>query len=215
MDLIADRGRRVTVEELNTTQLLRHARKQAVQRNFDDVLIVDVDAHHYENENYSEFLQYMENDVLKQLALSGRTKNRQGLMPTQVGYQDMGGRVTRYPMRSSEKVEDGSVRDIQLGHRWMDAMSVDYSCLFPTGMLNIGLHPQKEMEHELCWSYNRWLTEKVLPESNGRFYSMLSLPFNDPDEALRQVETFGHRKHGGGLMGTTGAPHLARHRTRS
>jgi predicted TIM-barrel fold metal-dependent hydrolase len=209
MDLIADRGRRVTVDELNTTQLLRHARKQAVQRNLDDVLIVDVDAHHYENENYSEFLQYMENDVLKQLALSGRTKNRQGLMPTQVGYQDMGGRVTRYPMRYSEKTEDGTLRDIQLGHRWMDAMSVDYSCLFPTGMLNIGLHPQKEMEHELCWSYNRWLTEKVLPESNGRFYSMLSLPFNDPDEALRQVETFGHRKHVGGFMVTTVRSHMA------
>jgi hypothetical protein len=47
----------------------------------------------------------MENDVLKQLALSGRTKNRQGLMPSQVGYQDMGGRVTRYPMRYSEKTE--------------------------------------------------------------------------------------------------------------
>ena len=49
-------------------------------------------------------------------------------------------------------------------------MSVDYSCLFPTGMLSIGLHPQKEMEAELCWAYNRWLTEKVLPESGGRFY---------------------------------------------
>ena len=61
-------------------------------------------------------------------------------------------------------------------------MSVDYSCLFPTGMLNIGLHPQKEMEVELCWAYNRWLTEKVLPESDGRFYSMLCLPFSDPDE---------------------------------
>jgi hypothetical protein len=130
-------------------------------------------------------------------------------MPTQVGYQDMGGRVTRYPMRYSEKTEDGTLRDIQLGHRWMDAMSVDYSCLFPTGMLNIGLHPQKEMEHELCWSYNRWLTEKVLPESNGRFYSMLSLPFNDPDEALRQVETFGHRKHVGGFMVTTVRSHMA------
>ena len=44
MDLIADRGRRVSVDELNTTQLLRHARKQAVQRNLDDMLIVDVDA---------------------------------------------------------------------------------------------------------------------------------------------------------------------------
>lgn len=209
MDLIADRGRRVSIDELNTTQLLRHARKQAVQRNFDDVLIVDVDAHHYENENYSEFLQYMENDVLKQLALSGRTKSRQSLAPTGIGYQDMGGRVTRYPMRSSEKTEAGTLRDVQLGHRWMDAMSVDYSCLFPTGMLNIGLHPQKEMEHELCWSYNRWLTEKVLPESGGRFFSMLCLPFNDPDEALRQVETFGHRKHVGGFMVTTVRSHMA------
>jgi uncharacterized protein len=203
MDLIADRGRRVTVDELNTTQLLRHARKQAVQRNLDDMLIVDVDAHHYESENYSEFLEYMENDVLKQLTLSGRAKNRQAIVPSGVGYQDMGGRVTRYPMRGSEKTEAGVMRDVQLGQRWMDAMSVDYSCLFPTGMLNIGLHPQKEMEHELCWSYNRWLTEKVLPESNGRFYSMLSLPFSDPEQSLRQVETFGDRKHVGGFMVTT------------
>jgi len=203
MDLIADRGRRVSVDELNTTQLLRHARKQAVQRNFDDMLIVDVDAHHYESENYGEFLPYMENEVLKQITLSGRLKGRQSIVPSGVGYQDMGGRVTRYPMRSSEKTENGALRDVQLGHRWMDAMSVDYSCLFPTGMLNIGLHPQKEMEHELCWAYNRWLTEKVLPESGGRFYSMLCLPFSDPEAALRHVETFGNRKHVGGFMVTT------------
>src|SRR3954464_4951519 len=204
MDLISDRGRRVTIEELNTSRLLAHARKQAVQRNLDDILIVDVDAHHYESENYNEFLPYMENDVLKQLSMSGRSKGRHNLVPSGFGYQDMGGRVTRYPMRSSEKTEQtGAQRDVQLGQRWMDAMSVDYSCLFPTGMLNIGLQPQKEMEHELCWAYNRWLTEKVMPEAHGRFYSMLSLPFSDPDEALRHVETFGHRKHVGGFMVTT------------
>ena len=39
-----------------------------------------------------------------------------------------------------EKFEAGRHRDVQLGDRWMDAMGVDYSCLFPTGMLNIGLH---------------------------------------------------------------------------
>ena len=82
-------------------------------------------------------------------------------------------------------------------------MSVDYSCLFPTGMLNIGLHPQKEMETELCWAYNRWVTEKVLPESGGRMFSMLCLPFSDPDATLRHVETFGHRKGVGGFMVTT------------
>jgi hypothetical protein len=199
MDLIADRGRRVTIEELNTTRLLSHARKQAHQRNLDDMVIVDVDAHHYEGENYDEFLPYMESDVLRQLATSGRMKGmaRANVIPSQVGYQDMGGRVTRYPLRSTEKTEGGSLRDVQLGHRWMDAMSVDYSCLFPTGMLSIGLHPQKEVEADLCWAYNRWLTEKVLPEGDNRFYSMLCLPFSDPEQALRHVETFGDRKHVG------------------
>jgi uncharacterized protein len=209
MDLIADRGRRVTIEELNTSRLLAHARKQAHARSFDDVLIVDVDAHHYENENYDEFLPYMENDVFRQLTIAGRNRNRSNVAPVQIGYQDMGGRVTRYSMRSTEKTEQGSLRDVQLGHRWMDAMSVDYSCLFPTGMLNIGMHPQKEMEVELCWAYNRWLTEKVLPDAGGRFYSMLCLPFSDPGAALRHVETFGDRKHVGGFMVTTVRSHMA------
>jgi predicted TIM-barrel fold metal-dependent hydrolase len=204
MDLVADRGRRVTVEELNTSKLLAHARKQAHQRNYDDMVIVDCDAHHYENENFDEILPFMENDVLRQLSMSSRTKGGRGaFLPASVGYQDMGGRVTRYPMRSSEKTEPGRQRDVQLGERWMDAMGVDYSCLFPTGMLNIGMHPQKEVEVELCWAYNRWLTEKVLPETGGRIYSMLCLPLSDPDASLRQVEAFGGCKGVTGFMVTT------------
>ena len=64
IDLIADRGRRVSVEVLNTSRLLAHARKQAVERKFDDILIVDVDAHHYEAESFQEIIPFMENDVL-------------------------------------------------------------------------------------------------------------------------------------------------------
>jgi len=103
----------------------------------------------------------------------------------------------------TEKTEPGKLRDVQLGERWMDAMGVDYSCLFPTGMLNVGLHPQKEMEVELCWAYNRWLTEVVLPENHGRFYTQLALPLSDPEASLRQVETFGGRKGVTGFMVTT------------
>lgn len=203
MDLIADRGRRVPVEELNTTRLLAHASQQAYQRRFADMLIVDVDSHHYENESLGEILPFMENDVLRQLTMSGRMKGRHSVVPSSVGFQDMGGRVTRYPLRSSERTPDGTHRDVELGRRWMDAMSVDYACLFPTGMLNVGIHPQKEMEIELCWAYNRWLTEKVLPESDGRYYSMLPLPFSDADEALRQIETFGDRHFVSGFMVTS------------
>jgi uncharacterized protein len=207
MELIAERGRRVSVEELNTTRLLSHARKQAVQRKFDDMLIVDVDAHHYENECMDEFLPFIENDVIRQLVMASRAKGRGSVIPTlAVGFQDMGGRITRYPLRSSEKTEKGTdskMRDVQLGHRWMDAMGVDYSCLFPTLMLAVGMHPEVEMEVELCWAYNRWLTEKALIEGEGRFYSMLTLPFSDPDAAMRTIEEFGHRKHVTGFMVTS------------
>ena len=208
MDLIADRGRRVSVEELNTTKLLAHASEQARQRKLEDVLIVDVDAHHYESEHMSEILPFMENEVLKQLAISARDKGGRGNATgtSSVGFQDMGGRVTRYPLRGSEKTPGKEHRDVQIGHRWMDAMSVDYSCLFPTGMLSVGLHPQREMEVELCWAYNRWLTEKVLPESGGRFFSMLCLPFSDPEATYRQVLEFGKRKGVGGFMVTTVRP---------
>src|SRR6202171_1327118 len=151
MDLLADRGRRVSIEELNTGQLLAHASKQARARHLDDVLIVDVDSHHYENECYDEFLPFIENEVLRQLVLAGRAKGRQTLMPTQVSFQDMGGRITRYPLSSSEKTDGGLLRAAGLRHRWMAAMSVDYACLFPTMLLAIGLHPSTEMEIELCW----------------------------------------------------------------
>ena len=204
MDLIADRGRRVSVDELNTSKLLAHAAEQARARKYDEMMIVDCDAHHYENESFSDIFEFMENDVLKQLTTGGRLKNGvQALLPTQIGYQDMGGRVTRYPLRSSEKTDPGKIRDVQLGERWMNAMGVDYSCLFPTGMLNVGLHPQKEMEVELCWAYNRWLTEVVLPENHGRFYTQLALPLSDAEASLRQVETFGGRKGVTGFMVTT------------
>jgi len=204
MDLISDRGRRVSVDELNTTRLLAHARQQAHARKFDDMLIADVDAHHYENEHMKDILPFMENDVLRQLSFAQGMKGGRGtLIPQQIGYQDIGGRVTRYPLRASEKVAEGTHRDVALCNLWMNAISVDYCCLFPTGMLNIGLHPQKDMEADLCWAYNRWVTEKVLPESGGRMFSMLCLPFSDPDASLRHVETFGPRNGVGGFMITT------------
>src|SRR5258707_4369975 len=200
MECLADHGRRVSLEVLNTGRLLGHARKQAIQRNLDDFMVVDVDSPDYESECFDEFLPLIENEVLRQLVLAGRAKGRQTLMPSQVSFQDMGGRITRYPMRSSEKTNGGKLRDVELGQRWMNAMSIDYSCLFPTMLLAVGMHPSVEIEIELCWAYNRWLTETLLPAADGRLYSMLSLPLSDTDEALRQIETFGDRKHVTGFM---------------
>ena len=44
---------RMSVEEFDTNKLLRHAAVQRDQRGFDKMLIVDVDAHHYESDHMS------------------------------------------------------------------------------------------------------------------------------------------------------------------
>jgi hypothetical protein len=208
MELLSDHGRRISLEDLNTSRLLAHASRQAIQRNYEDMVIVDVDSHHYENESMREIVPFMESDILKQLVTNAAGRGRLNLFPNHSGFTDMGGRVTRYPLRTSEKTErDGKHRDIQLGHRWMDAMGVDYTCLFPTGMLSMGQTPQPEIEREACWAYNRWLTEKVIPESGGRICSALPLPFGSPAACLRHVETFGGRKGVVGFLVTTVRQH--------
>ena len=107
MELLADRGRRVTVDELNTTRLLAHARQQAVQRKLDDILIVDVDGHHYESEHHGRDSS-VHGERRAAPGHHGRprraTLGAGGIFPTNAGStQDMGGRVTRYPLRAQRE----------------------------------------------------------------------------------------------------------------
>ena len=196
---------RMSVEEFDTEKLLTNAARQRDQRGFDDVLIIDVDAHHYETESMIEIVEFIEDPVLRQLARSAQQIAHRGSMFTlgRVGYQDIGGRVTRYPLRSMEETpDDGKHRDVHLSHRWMDAMGVDYACVFPTPMLGLAMHPQPDVEVCLARAYNRWLVEKVLPGS-PRMKSMLYLPFNDPAAALKIVEDFGDAEGVIGFMVTS------------
>src|SRR6185437_7983226 len=154
---------------------LAHAARQASERGYGKFPIVDVDSHHYELESFHEILEYMEDPVLQQLAMSASqaTSKGNGVMPGGVGYQDMGG---------------------------------DVAVMFPSPMLQLGLHPQVEVEVALGRAYNRWLCERVLAHE-PRIRSMLYLPFNDPDAAYRMVKEMGDKKGVAGFMVTS-----ARHR---
>ena len=46
--------------------------------------------------------------------------------------------------------DEGRHRDISLIRRSMEQMGIDYTILFPTPMLNLGLHPQPEVEAALA-----------------------------------------------------------------
>src|SRR6476620_1552721 len=58
-------------EGFHTERHLEHARRQAEERNYQDVLIVDVDAHHMESESWADIVKYIEDPVVRHLAESG------------------------------------------------------------------------------------------------------------------------------------------------
>src|ERR1700730_10126905 len=203
MDTTPNEVRKLNFDDYSTAKHLDHAAQQARARNYQDFLIVDVDSHHYENESYKEVFQYIESPVIRRAALeSGKRPGRSSMMNSQVGYQDLGGRITRHELRKYYKTSDERHRDVPMTLEWMDAMGVDYACLFPTPMLFLGLHPQVEVEVAMAQGYNRWLCERIL-SAEPRIISMLYIPFNDPEAAYKTVKDFGDKKGVVGFMVTS------------
>ncbi|MCW5691953.1 MAG: amidohydrolase [Pseudolabrys sp.] len=192
-------NRDVANEGFNSSVHLKNAAAQGESRNYDDFMIVDVDAHHYETEAFSEIADYIDDPVLRREA-KFQGMARGGIASMDGSYQEMTGRITRYPERRGEKVPAQPHRDITLMYRWMDALRVDVACMFPTPMLNIVTCPRIEVEVALARAYNRWLCDNILESENGRLKSMLYLPFNDPAACIDIVEKFGSRKGVIGFM---------------
>src|SRR5215208_468104 len=210
MDMVRNEVRNLSFNEFSEAESLDHASQQARARNYQDFLIVDVDSHHYENESYKEVYSYLESPVIKMEAMESINRGgRSAFLNSQVGYQGLSGRITRHNLRKHQKVPGEHHRDIHLTREWMDAMGVDYTCLFPTPMLFLGLHPQVEVETALCKAYNRWLCERVLAHE-PRIVSLLYLPFNDPDECYNVVKEFGDKKGVVGFL-VTGVRYNAVH----
>ena len=179
-------------QENDTRKILARAREQADQRGYDDFTIVDVDAHHYENDSWAELTEYIDDPIVRQLSEASIAKGSgrgTTLIPSQVGNQDVGGRIQRYGLRHREKGDPGVHRDVSLVQKSMEMMGIDYTILFPTPMLNLGLHPQPEVEAALARGYARWMTQRVLKE-DPRILTMLYLPFNTPEASLALVEEF-------------------------
>ena len=187
-------------EEFDTRTLLAHAAQQADDRHYEDFMIIDVDAHHYETGSYKEIFDYIEDPVLRDQFKYSKGATMQ---PRSTGgYQEMAGRITRYQHRATEKAPGAPHRDIGLTRKWMDAMGTDVACVFPTPMLGLGLNPVVEVEVSYAHAYNRWLTEHILAHE-PRMVSMLYLPMNDPEAALKTVEKFSGRKGVIGFLVTT------------
>ena len=105
MDTVPNEVRQLNFNDYSTAKHLEHAAQQARARNYQDFLIVDVDAHHYENESYKEVFEYIESPVIRRDAIdASRRPGRSGMLNSQVGNQGIGGRITRHNLRGLQKV---------------------------------------------------------------------------------------------------------------
>src|ERR1700749_3448127 len=114
MDMPISGVRPVDLELFATPKHLEHASEQARLRNYQDFLIVDVDSHHYESEHYSEVFEYIESPVIRSELKESAGRRGVGVLNTQVGYQNTGGRIHRAKHRGKEKAKPGKHSDIML-----------------------------------------------------------------------------------------------------
>lgn len=204
MDMQLEEGR--SLEEIgiysDTRDILAHSRQDAINQGISDWFIVDVDAHHMESISWAQVVQYIEDPVIRDQAVRFQ-KERVGAPPYGINadlglrYQDVGGRIP-HQLDLRETITDKSVhRDVTLTRRAMNGLCLDYIVVFPTPMLQLGMHPQPEMEANLGRAYTRWLIDNILTVDEG-IKSFAYLPFNTPKEAIRMVEDFGEAK---GIVG--------------
>ena len=204
MDMVRNEVRQLNPEQYTETKALEHASQQARQRNYQDFLIVDVDAHHYESESYKDVFSYIENPVIKMEAMDSMSRaGRSGFLNSQVGYQSLGGRMTRHKNRA----------DLQGTQRRSIATSTGRSTGWTPWASTTPACSRRRCCSSACIRRSRSRSRSAAPITTGcasascaeepRIVSMLYLPFNDPEWAYRTVRDFGDKKGVVGFMVTS------------
>ena len=179
----------------DTRDILANARRGCQKQGIADWFIVDVDAHHMESISWAHIVQHIEDPVVRDQAVRFQ-KERVGAPPYGLNadlglrYQDVGGRIP-HQLDMREKIDDKSVhRDVTLTRRAIEGLCLDYIVLFPTPMLQLGMHPQIDMEVRSAAPIRAGWWSPSCP-ADERIKSLAYLPFNSPKRRVKMVEDFG------------------------
>ena len=185
-------------------RFLLNARRQADERDYAQFPIVDVDAHHFEDQCWDQIVPFIDPGPVREwadlLVSKAGSGGGMGLIPLQIGNQSLGGRI-QHPDGPVEEQSPAHVEVQKLLYA-MDMIGVDYSIMFPTPLLALGMHPNIDVEVKLSRGYTRWMLEEVVPRA-PRVKLLVYLPFNDPDESLEVVRRWGDHPAVSGFMVTS------------
>ncbi len=208
---------REITSETDTREQLRLEAAQRRRRGYDDLFIVDLDAHHFETESWNDLVEFIEDPILRQTALSYKRHPGSRLPPvllhTNGGQfsQSAAGRIPHSSLSPGETVDDTSVhRDVVPLRRSMDAMGIARMVIFPNALLQLGTHPDPNVEINLAFAYMRLLTERILP-GDERLKTMAFLPFCDAASCERMVRQYADNPDVIGFMITSVRRHPVHH----
>jgi len=140
----------LTVEAFDTTRHLAHAAKQASERGFDKITIVDADTHHDEVGSFRNMINYIDSPVERHLMRAASNEGRRPMVPLNISYQDQGGRLQRFAARKLEQTPANVHRDITLTRRSMAAMGATFGVLYPRRRCGFSMQPKRGWEFSLA-----------------------------------------------------------------
>jgi len=180
----------LSIDEFDTTRHLAHAARQARERGFDKITIVDADTHHDETGSFRNMVDYIDSTVERQKARASTSEGRRPMVPYNISYADSGGRIQRFAARKLEKTPANVHRDITLTRRSMAAMGATFGVLQPTACMRLAIQPKRDWEYQLTLAYNRWVANDLLSQE-PQIKGMLYLPLHHTSECLKMIEELG------------------------
>ncbi len=185
-------------------EFLDNAAREAKMRGLYDFPIVDCDCHHSEASCFPEIAKYVENPQIRRILEHTSHRAMTAFIPDMVGDRHVGARLKRGVKKNDTQYGIGSGSEALLAHLKysMNAMAIDYSLLFPTPILALGMNPKHEVEAALAQAYDRWLVHNILA-AEPSIKATLYLPFNDPDMSMRIIEELGDKPGVVGFMTTS------------
>ncbi|HEY7298007.1 MAG TPA: amidohydrolase family protein [Xanthobacteraceae bacterium] len=197
MEFPSSGAKALTIEAFDTTRHLAHAARQARERGFDKITIVDADTHHEEAQGFRDIVRYIDSPVERHLMRNATADGRRPMVPLNISYQDTGGRLQRFAARKLEQTPASVHRDITLTRRSMAAMGATFAVLYPTTCMRLAMQPKRDWEFSLALAYNRWLANELLPQE-AQLKGMMYLPLHHAQACLEMVEELGSK---GGIAG--------------
>lgn len=179
-----------------------NAYKQSLQKGFYDFPIFDADCHYISTplEELGDLVEEPWKQRFKYASMGANLTT----MPTDLGDRTLAGRTKVREFYRRAKKPEGEVlpNEIYPLLESSQKMGIDYSIVFPTDLLNFGLHPQGDMEVAIAFGFARWMTERILPYDDS-LKTMLYLPFSSPEACVELIKQFGDKKGVVGFMITS------------